>query len=80
MPPLVISNGLDQAVNVYAFTRTGIGEIFVGQVAAGVTDAVQVCGADSGATVRLRATPIGGGAEHHQESRVLGAGAAWRIP
>jgi hypothetical protein len=77
---VAVTNGLAQAVNVYAFPRTGVGEIFVGQVAAGITDTVRVRGVERGATVRLRAAPIGGGTNYPQAEIVLGEGAAWRIP
>ena len=77
---VVVANGLDQAVNVDASSRTGIGEIFVGQVAAGRTDTIPTRGVAPGQTVRLRAAAVSGDPQFEQEGVVVGAGAAWRIP
>ena len=77
---VVVTNGLEQAVNVYASSRTGIGEVFVGNVPAGRTDTIPTRGIAPGQTVRLRAAAISGEAQFQQEGVVVGAGTAWRIP
>ena len=77
---LVITNGLDQAANVYALPSIGVGEIFVGNVLAGVTDTLPVRGVRPGATVSLRARTVDGGAHYEIERVVLVAGAGWRFP
>ena len=77
---LVITNGLEQAVNVYALPRIGVGEIFIGNVLAGITDTLTVRGIAPGATVRLRATSVDGGAQYQMERIVLGVGAVRRFP
>ena len=77
---LVVTNGLDQAVNVYAFPRSGVGEVFVGRIPARSTDTVRVRGLRSGARAWLRATPIGGGASFRRNATARVEGVSWRIP
>jgi hypothetical protein len=75
-----LTNGLQQAVNVYVRPNTGGGEIFVGQVSARTTQTVPVRGVTPGSTVTLRAAPVDGSVSYTRENIVLGSGFAWRLP
>ena len=75
-----VTNGLAQAVNVYVRPNSGGGEIFVRQVAAGVTETVPVRGIAAGTAVTLRAAPVDGSASYTRENIVLSNGLQWRLP
>ena len=75
-----VTNGLAQAVNVYVRPNSGGGEIFVRQIAAGVTETVPVRGIAAGTSVTLRAAPVDGSASYTRENIVLSNGLQWRLP
>lgn len=81
LPPeaaLTVENTLAQAVNVYVVD--GGSELFLRQVAAGLTVRLPVRGVPGGRRVTLRATTRDGARTYSREGVVLDGTISWRLP
>jgi hypothetical protein len=75
-----IRNTADIGVNMYMLPRTGLREVFLGQVGPKSSRRVRIPRAAAGDTVWLRARPIDGRPEYVRNDVVLGHESVWQIP
>jgi len=75
---LRVTNNLDQAVNVSVVN--GGTDIFLGQVAAKSSQAMNIPGIAAGTTVQLKATPADGSRTYSRNDVTLGGSYEWTVP
>jgi hypothetical protein len=75
-----IRNTADIGVNMYMLPRTGLNEVFLGQVGPKSNRRVRIPRVAAGDTVWLRARPIDGRPEYVRNDIVLGRKTVWQIP
>jgi hypothetical protein len=75
-----IRNTADIGVNMYMLPRTGLQEVFLGQVGPNSTRRIRIPRASPGDTIWLRARPIDGRPEYVRNDIVLGRESVWQIP
>jgi hypothetical protein len=75
-----IRNTADIGVNMYMLPRTGLGEVFLGQVRPQSSRRIRIPRATVGDTVWLRARPFDGRPLLARDDLVLGRDSVWQIP
>lgn len=75
-----IRNTAGIGVNMYVVSRSGTGEVFLGQVGPHASQRIRIPRAAAGDRVWLRAAPIDGRPAYVREDIVLGRTAVWQLP